>query len=91
MTGEYKYGIGIVLRGPDTPDLAFLSSWSPSAKQSSGPTRFCYSTNILAAQNSRRSMNWSFRDEPIPVGPVFSSLVMCPKAAPSEISESGSP
>ena len=55
------------------------------------PDAASYSTNRLAAQNSRRNINWIFRDEPSPVGLVFSSLVMCPKAAPSEISESGSP
>ena len=53
--------------------------------------RFCYSTNSLAAQNSRRSISWSFRDEPSPVGLVFSSLVMTPKLAGSEISDAGSP
>jgi hypothetical protein len=59
--------------------------------RAAGRTRFCYSTNSLAAQNSRRSMNWIFRDEPSPVGLVFSSLVMTPKLAGSEISDAGSP
>ncbi len=44
----------------------------------------------LTAQNSRRSMNWRRRDEPIPVAPEFSWVVMTPKPA-SEISGSGSP
>jgi hypothetical protein len=51
----------------------------------------CYSTNNFPAQNSKRSMSWIFRGEPIPVELVFSSLVMTPKPAGSEISDAGLP
>jgi hypothetical protein len=60
VTGEYKYDPH---QEKSYPNLHGVE-WSRS--------RFSRSTNRLAAQNSRRSINWIFRDEPIPVGLLFS-------------------